>query len=886
MSQTADQSRILIAESEDIDVRQHTGWLAESYRVEPVATDTEVLSQLDSFQPDILLLDSAVLGIHLEDLLKIIDSKEYTLQIILIVDEVPDFDIVEAGFDTYVQRPLTRTQVQETVAQSIHRAEYNKKLNELYTLTQRRAELEVNSDTTAPETDSRHAALTNRIKKLESEIDALLNRFDESIFRAVMKQTQTIAAEQESEQRYRSMTEEVLDSSRVGTLILDSNCEVVWANSQLRNYLGLPADSLVGSQYLNIVQSHHRTVFSDPQTAERLQQLYTQNATTERFECRIDTADDRDRWLEHWSKPIETGLYSGGRVVRYYDITTQKRRSQALRRLHTTTRELMETEQQDSIVATFVTAVRELIEVDIVEFYSWDDSTGQLELTEYAGPHTEEVISQTISEQSPVWDAFIQREKRRLDTTVEWERNLHAECTGGIAFPIESYGVVLLGVQAEQQIDDVSIEFARVLTENLTAVLDRTQREQHLRERDEQLSAQNTQLERLERINTIIRKIGQTLVSATSQTEIETQVCSRLSQIGSYNFVWIGHPELLSGTVTPKARAGDDTGYLEQVEFTFKQSDHGRSMRRDEPELIPNLAKRADESPWRRQALNQGYRSVFTVPVRYEEATYAVLELCSDRPAGFPEREQTVIAELGETIGHAIHARRQREALVTDQRTELELQIEAPDDTLIQFARVAETDIEIQSVISDANEGRIVLVRLETHAVEDACTAGRQAGFINEVVTVRSSSGESIIKCRVASPNILDNLSRRAATVERIWVNNDSLMVSITVPESTNVRSVVQRLKSVYPAVELAARREQYDADHTTQSIRDHVEESLTQRQQEVLHVAHQAGFFDWPRANNSKEVAEMLDIAQPTFLEHLRAAERKIIDYVTLFRE
>lgn len=886
MSHTAIQSRVLVAESDVEKAHQHTEWLSESYHAEPVATDTEVLGQLDALRPDVLLLDDAVLSIDQEDLLRIIDNKEYNLQIILIVDDVPDFDIVEAGFDTYVRRPLACEQLRKTVTQSIHRAEYNKKLNELYTLTQQRAELDVSETVAASERGPRYAALTDRIDEVESEIDALLNRFDEDMFRAVIGQTQAIAAEQESEQRYRSMTEEVLDSSRVGTLILDSNCEVVWANSQLTNYLSLPEDELTGSRYLSIVQDHHEDIFAEAQTVERLQRLYRQNNATDRFECHLDTDDDHDRWLEHWSKPIKTGLYSGGRVVRYYDITAQKRRSQALRRLHTTTRELMQTDQQDNIVATFVSAVYERIGVDTVEFYSWSDSAGHLELTERVSSNPESTAAQTISEQNPIWNAFIQREERRLDDTAEWSLDqLHSECTVVSILPVESYGVVLLGTRAEQQMDNVSLEFARVLTENLATVLDRRKRERRLRERDEQLSTRNTELERLERINTIIREIGQTLVSATSQAEIEAQVCSRLSQIGSYEFVWIGRPDPLSGTVTPQAQAGGGVEYLEQVEFTLQEAEHGRTISQDGPRLIPNLAKQAGESSWRRQALNQGYRSVLTVPVRYEEATYAVLELYSDHPEGFPEREQTVITELGETIGHAIHAQRQREALVTDQRVELELQIQAPNDALIQFARVAGTDLEIQSLITDDGGGRIVFLTLHTQTVDEICAAAQRAGFISEVVTVRSSPGESTVKCRVASPNILDNLSRRAATVERIWVDNGDLRVSVTIPQSTGVRAVVQRLKEVYPAVDLVARREHYDTDHTTQSIREHVDESLTQRQQEVLNVAHQAGFFDWPRANDGEAVAEMLDIAQPTFLQHLRAAEQKLVEYVTTVR-
>lgn len=57
--------------------------------------------------------------------------------------------------------------------------------------------------------------------------------------------------------------------------------------------------------------------------------------------------------------------------------------------------------------------------------------------------------------------------------------------------------------------------------------------------------------------------------------------------------------------------------------------------------------------------------------------------------------------------------------------------------------------------------------------------------------------------------------------------------------------------------------------------------EGLTDRQREVLEVAHEGGFFDRPKAHNSEELAASLGINRSTFLQHLRAAQRKLLDEV-----
>lgn len=53
---------------------------------------------------------------------------------------------------------------------------------------------------------------------------------------------------------------------------------------------------------------------------------------------------------------------------------------------------------------------------------------------------------------------------------------------------------------------------------------------------------------------------------------------------------------------------------------------------------------------------------------------------------------------------------------------------------------------------------------------------------------------------------------------------------------------------------------------------------NLSKRQYEVAMAAVEAGYYDWPREADAEEIADKLGITHPTFLEHLRKAERKLI--------
>lgn len=58
----------------------------------------------------------------------------------------------------------------------------------------------------------------------------------------------------------------------------------------------------------------------------------------------------------------------------------------------------------------------------------------------------------------------------------------------------------------------------------------------------------------------------------------------------------------------------------------------------------------------------------------------------------------------------------------------------------------------------------------------------------------------------------------------------------------------------------------------------DEIYDTLSDRQLEALLTAKREGYYSWPREVNAQEVAEEFGVTGPTFLEHLRKAECKLI--------
>ena len=132
---------------------------------------------------------------------------------------------------------------------------------------------------------------------------------------------------------YRSLTADVLDTSDVGTFVLDADFRVVWANAAVESFFGIDRETVVGADKRDLIEDL-KAVFAAPDAfAETVRATYDDNSYVEEFECHVLADGSREeRWLRHWSQPIESGLYAGGRIEHYTDITDRKAREEDLER--------------------------------------------------------------------------------------------------------------------------------------------------------------------------------------------------------------------------------------------------------------------------------------------------------------------------------------------------------------------------------------------------------------------------------------------------------------------------------------------------------------------------------------------------------------------------
>jgi PAS domain S-box-containing protein len=441
----------------------------------------------------------------------------------------------------------------------------------------------------------------------------------------------------------------------------------------------------------------------------------------------------------------------------------------------------------------------------------------------------------------------------------EAQTEAHLLTKGGDRIPYEFWGSLL----TDEAGDPVA------LCGTGRDITDRKRRRADLRAQAERVSTLN-------HINAVIRDVNDALVRATTRREIESTVCELLADARPYSFAWVGHLTVTGDRVEPRAAAGEAVGYLDdRPESSSDGTTAADAIRTGEVQVIQSIADDPDSAPWREAALEHGFESAAAIPLRYRETDYGVLCLYAPRPQAFAETEREVLTELGQTIGYAIAASEQRRALVSDTIVEVDLGFEPRGPYFLELAVESGASLELEGSIANPEGGVDEFFAVDADP-DDVATVARAIGGRCTVVSRFETGG--VVRVHPDRPSIAALVAHYGGVLRTATADGESGRASIELPAGADVRTVVETVADAYDGTELLAQRERERTSTRGQEFRDSFDEALTDRQQEVLETAYYAGFFEWPRDSSAEEVAELVGVTPPTFHEHLRRAERKLL--------
>lgn len=172
---------VLVVEDEPDLADLYAAWLGDEYRVRTAYGGQEALEELDAADDDVdaILLDRRMPGLSGDEVLSAVRERGIDCRVAMVTAVEPDFDILEMGFDDYLVKPVTSDTLKQTVAGLLRRGEYDTKMQELFSLTSKKAMLETEKSATELADNDEYQRLTDRIGELRSRADESLEAVTE-----------------------------------------------------------------------------------------------------------------------------------------------------------------------------------------------------------------------------------------------------------------------------------------------------------------------------------------------------------------------------------------------------------------------------------------------------------------------------------------------------------------------------------------------------------------------------------------------------------------------------------------------------------------------------------------------------------------------------------
>lgn len=406
---------------------------------------------------------------------------------------------------------------------------------------------------------------------------------------------------------------------------------------------------------------------------------------------------------------------------------------------------------------------------------------------------------------------------------------------------------------------------------------DISERRQH--ERD--LERQRDELDTLNRINELLLAVARDLFESPMRGDIEQTVCDRLADSDLYKFAWVGRPDVGGNRLVADASAGVADEYVDEVTVTVDDDETGRgpggrAFRTGEVQVSQNVETDPTFEPWRETALEHELRSAAAVPLTYDGTTYGVLAVYASRPLAFSRRERRGFEILGEAVGYAINATRTRQLLFAERVVELELRVTDPNEFVVGASDRLGCRLSLEGYVS-TGEGRWLLyLSPSSPAADGFVELAREAPAVETVRTL--GEGEERVVALTARSPLLDAVAALGGRVTAGRVDDGEGDFVVDVPQSTDIKEFVDRLRSTIPETSLLAKREGERRTEEPARLAGDGPLDLTDRQRQALEAAYRAGYFEWPRENSAEDVAALLGVARPTLQAHLRKAEKELL--------
>ncbi len=293
---------LIVEDDENSRLLLETTLVAHGYIVESASNGLEALELSESNPPNMIISDVLMPQMDGFELCRRIKSSPKLRDIVFIfysatfIEDRDERLALALGAKHFIVKPIDMCNLLDIIKSSLDQTD-----TEPF-----KAALPDNSSNQVREglyTEQLSTKLTEKIKELEWEHKILM----------------------QSEERYSSLVNDVLNDLPTAIIVFDNKYNVTWLNRSFEKYFNTQSDRITGMPAEHLYTKLLQKYFKEPATIIKITNSLADKKYLKNLECLLETGNPHtSQWLEYSSKPIESGLYKGGRMELFTDITHHK----------------------------------------------------------------------------------------------------------------------------------------------------------------------------------------------------------------------------------------------------------------------------------------------------------------------------------------------------------------------------------------------------------------------------------------------------------------------------------------------------------------------------------------------------------------------------------
>jgi PAS domain S-box-containing protein len=639
-----------------------------------------------------------------------------------------------------------------------------------------------------------------------------------------------VAKRRAEEERLRGY--EAIERAREGISILDGDGRFVYTNQAFASLLGYDRDELLGQHWELLYREEDREHVYEEQLPAATDGGWTGRTVFRR--------KDGDLVLTNHSLSYTD---EGELISVAQDITDDERRR----------RELLETRRFESLVRAVTEYAVCMLDTE-GRVVTWNEGAG--EITGYSEEaitgehvsrlHTTEAVAtglvdDLLSEALATGRAEDQGWRVRNDDRRFWAHD--------VVTPVYD--------------DDGTHQGFALVTRDMT---ERRAREQELTSQRESLAAAN-------RMNAVLRDVLRRMVHDSSRTDIERDVCDRLTAEGPYAFA--ASCDYGAGGLAVRLSSGIDA---EAAEYVFDHVATNAAVGRAVDGGTVEVQHVDSEAIDLDHELGAAIRSVVYVPVTYRDTTYGVVALCSTSASHLTDGERDALEDVGAAAGYGIHAVETERLLQADGVVELVFETSDADDPLVGLVSAGGT-AQLDRLLPVDDGQYLVYATLDGVSPAGAITAvASNPAVVDATAVHEDDDGDGGVVALTVSESLVGHLADAGAKVHTTDGSDGSLRVVVDVSPTADIGRLVDGAVEAFAGTRLVSKRQVARPVKRTRAVAETVESRLTERQLSALQAAYHGGYFERPRRQTAEDVAETMGISASTFHQHLRIALETVL--------